>query len=50
LYFKLHFEREIVCEKKIKNNDKRGEDFAKVFEKMIGKDLPFHVGAFHLEE
>jgi hypothetical protein len=31
-----------------KDNGKKAEDFAKVFEKMIGKDLPFHVGAFHL--
>jgi hypothetical protein len=33
---------------KDKDNGKRGEDFANVFEKMIGKDLPFPVGAFHL--
>jgi hypothetical protein len=33
---------------KDKDNGKRGEDFAKVFEKMIAKDPPFHVGAFHL--
>lgn len=33
---------------KDKANSKKGENFAKVFEKMIGKDLLFHGGNFHL--
>jgi hypothetical protein len=38
---------EIVCEKKFKIMTKEVKILQRYLKKMSGKDLPFHVGAFH---